>query len=224
MADKTLSKDELIEAIKGMSVLDLSELVKALEETFGVSAAAPMAMAAAPAAAAEAAPVEEKTAVRRRPHRLRRPEDPGHQGRPRAHRPGPQGGQGRGRRRAEAPSRKASPRTRPRTPRSSSRRPARASSSSRAASGCPCRGGRGAGARPAPLGGSGRHSRRASGHIAAVSPASLPRLTTPLSGGVQHFARALAGHAARGTFTDRALPAATPYSLWLGVLLFSRTR
>ncbi len=63
MADKTLTKDELIEAIKGMSVLDLSELVKALEETFGVSAAAPAAVAAAPAAgSAEAAPEEEKTA------------------------------------------------------------------------------------------------------------------------------------------------------------------
>ena len=62
MADKTLTKDELIEAIKGMSVLDLSELVKALEEEFGVSAAAPVAMAAAPAAAAEAVEVEEQTA------------------------------------------------------------------------------------------------------------------------------------------------------------------
>jgi len=63
MASKTLSKEELIEAIKGMSVLDLSELVKALEEEFGVSAAAPMAVAAAPVAgAAEAAPAEEKTA------------------------------------------------------------------------------------------------------------------------------------------------------------------
>ncbi len=63
MASKTLTKEELIEAIKGMSVLDLSELVKALEEEFGVSAAAPMAVAAAPAAgAAEAAPAEEKTA------------------------------------------------------------------------------------------------------------------------------------------------------------------
>ena len=63
MADKTLTKDQLIEAIKGMSVLDLSELVKALEEEFGVSAAAPMAVAATPAAgaAAEAAPEEEKT-------------------------------------------------------------------------------------------------------------------------------------------------------------------
>ena len=62
MADKTLTKDELIEAIKGMSVLDLSELVKALEVEFGVSAAAPMAMAAAPAAgASEAVEEEEKT-------------------------------------------------------------------------------------------------------------------------------------------------------------------
>lgn len=62
MADKTLTKDQLIEAIKGMTVLELSEMVKALEEEFGVSAAAPMAVAAAPAAAAEAAPAEEQTA------------------------------------------------------------------------------------------------------------------------------------------------------------------
>jgi len=60
MADKTLTKDQLIEAIKGMTVLELSEMVKALEEEFGVSAAAPMAMAAAPVAA-EAAPAEEQT-------------------------------------------------------------------------------------------------------------------------------------------------------------------
>jgi large subunit ribosomal protein L7/L12 len=58
-----LTKDQLIEAIKGMTVLELSEMVKALEEEFGVSAAAPVAMAAAPAAgAADAAPAEEKTA------------------------------------------------------------------------------------------------------------------------------------------------------------------
>ncbi|MCL2144558.1 MAG: 50S ribosomal protein L7/L12 [Endomicrobia bacterium] len=57
-----LSKDQLIEAISGMSVLELSELVKALEEKFGVSAAAPVAAAAAPAAGAAAgAAVEEKT-------------------------------------------------------------------------------------------------------------------------------------------------------------------
>lgn len=62
MADKTLTKDQLIEAIKGMTVLELSEMVKALEEEFGVSAAAPMAVAAAPAAGGEAAaPAEEQT-------------------------------------------------------------------------------------------------------------------------------------------------------------------
>ncbi len=64
MADKTLSKDDMIAAIKGMTVLELSELVKALEEEFGVSAAAPVAVAAAPAAggAAPAEVEEEKTA------------------------------------------------------------------------------------------------------------------------------------------------------------------
>lgn len=50
-----MNKDQIIEAIEQMTVLELSELVKALEEKFGVSAAAPVAVAAAPAAAAEAA-------------------------------------------------------------------------------------------------------------------------------------------------------------------------
>ena len=51
-----------IEQIKSMTVIELNELVKALEEEFGVSAAAPVAVAAAPAAgAAPAAAVEEKT-------------------------------------------------------------------------------------------------------------------------------------------------------------------
>lgn len=58
-----MTKEEFIEQIKGMSVLELSELVKALEETFGVSAAAPMAVAAAPAAGGgEEGAAEEKTA------------------------------------------------------------------------------------------------------------------------------------------------------------------
>jgi len=58
-----VSKAEVIEALKGMSVLELSELVKELESTFGVSAAAPVAAAAAPAAggAAPAAAAEEQT-------------------------------------------------------------------------------------------------------------------------------------------------------------------
>jgi large subunit ribosomal protein L7/L12 len=51
MATKTMSKDQILEAVDGMSVLELSELVKAFEERYGVTAAAPMAMAAAPAAA-----------------------------------------------------------------------------------------------------------------------------------------------------------------------------
>lgn len=51
---------KLIEDVKSLTVLELSELVKALEEEFGVSAAAPVAVAAAPAAAGAAA-VEEKT-------------------------------------------------------------------------------------------------------------------------------------------------------------------
>jgi len=45
-----MTKDELIEAIKGMNVVELADVVKALEEEFGVSAAAPVAVAAAPAA------------------------------------------------------------------------------------------------------------------------------------------------------------------------------
>ena len=58
MAD--LSK--LVEELSALSVLEAADLVKKLEEKWGVSAAAPMAMAAAPAAAAAAAePVEEKT-------------------------------------------------------------------------------------------------------------------------------------------------------------------
>ena len=49
------TKEELIESIKSLSVLELSELVKALEEEFGVSAAAPVAVAAAPTAGGDGA-------------------------------------------------------------------------------------------------------------------------------------------------------------------------
>ncbi len=60
----SMSKDELIAAIEGMTVLELSELVKALEEKFGVSAAAPVMMGAMPGAApAEAAPEEEEKTI-----------------------------------------------------------------------------------------------------------------------------------------------------------------
>jgi large subunit ribosomal protein L7/L12 len=55
MATKTMSRDQILEAIDGMTVLELSELVKAFEERYGVTAAAPMAMAAAPAAGGDGA-------------------------------------------------------------------------------------------------------------------------------------------------------------------------
>ena len=55
-----MTKEEILQAIEGMTVLELSELVKAMEEKFGVSAAAPVAVAAAGAAPAAAAG-EEKT-------------------------------------------------------------------------------------------------------------------------------------------------------------------
>ena len=61
MSDKVV---KLIEDVKSLTVLELSELVKALEEEFGVSAAAPVAVAAAPAAPAPAAaPVADGTKV-----------------------------------------------------------------------------------------------------------------------------------------------------------------
>ncbi len=50
------TKEELLETIKSMSVLELADLVKALEEEFGITAAAPMAVAVAPAGGDSAAP------------------------------------------------------------------------------------------------------------------------------------------------------------------------
>jgi large subunit ribosomal protein L7/L12 len=59
---KQITKEDVVKFIEGMTVLELSELVKELEEKFGVSAAAPVAMAAAaPAGADAAAAAEEKT-------------------------------------------------------------------------------------------------------------------------------------------------------------------
>ena len=55
MATKTLDKDQILEAIDTMTVLELSELVKAFEERYGVTAAAPAAAAAAPSAGGDGA-------------------------------------------------------------------------------------------------------------------------------------------------------------------------
>ena len=100
-----LTQDDLLEAIDKMTVLELSEFIKRFEERYGVTAAAPVAAAAAPAAgggAAEAAAAaEEQTEFTAILTEIGPEQDPGHQGRPRADRPRPQGGQGPRRRVAQ---------------------------------------------------------------------------------------------------------------------------
>jgi len=62
MANASITKEDVIEFVANMSVLELSELIKQMEEKFGVSAAAPVAMmAAGPAEGAAGATAEEKT-------------------------------------------------------------------------------------------------------------------------------------------------------------------
>lgn len=56
-----VSKDEILESIANMTVMEVVELISAMEEKFGVTAAAAVAAAPAAAAAADAAPVEEQT-------------------------------------------------------------------------------------------------------------------------------------------------------------------
>ncbi|MEK7595698.1 MAG: 50S ribosomal protein L7/L12 [Patescibacteria group bacterium] len=63
MSDLSANAKKVMELVEGMTVLELNDLVKALEEKFGVSASAPMMMTTAPVAnGASAEPVEEKTA------------------------------------------------------------------------------------------------------------------------------------------------------------------
>ena len=97
------STQEWIDELKSISVLELSERIKALEEEFGVSATAVAAAAPAGGRRWRRGRCRGGGAdrVRRRPHRRRRQEDPGHQGRPRGDRPRPQGGQGARRRGAQ---------------------------------------------------------------------------------------------------------------------------
>lgn len=63
MSAAAASKEQIVETLKGMTLLEVSELVKTLEETFGVSAAAPMAFAAMPGAAAAVAEEQTEFAV-----------------------------------------------------------------------------------------------------------------------------------------------------------------
>ena len=132
MATK-VTQDDLLEAIDGMTVLELSEFIKKFEERYGVTAAAPVAAAAAAAGAAggaaPAAAAEEQTEFSAVADRGRPEQDPGHQGRARADRPRPQGGQGprrrgaqagQGRRRAATRPTRSRPLSRSRAPRSRS--------------------------------------------------------------------------------------------------------
>ena len=77
-----LSTDELLDAFKEMTLIELSEFVKQFEETFDVTAAAPVAMAR-PAGGGRRAGRGRRGEgrVRRHPRGRRRQEDPGHQGR-----------------------------------------------------------------------------------------------------------------------------------------------
>ena len=102
--------------INTLSVLEVSQLSKLMQEIWGVSAAAPVAVAAAPTAAAAAAPVEEKTEFNvvlegSWPEQAER-----HQGGSRVDDPGPEGSQGPGRGRPEASQGSACRRKRPRPP------------------------------------------------------------------------------------------------------------
>ena len=118
---------KVLDTLGKMTVLELVELKKAIEEEWGVTAAAPVAVAAgaAPVAGGDGAAASRGAdRVRRRAHGRRRQEDPGDQGRPRHHRPRPEGGEGPRRLGSRSRSRRASPRRRPTRSRPSSRRPA----------------------------------------------------------------------------------------------------
>ena len=122
MATPWHTTDELLDVFKNMTVLELNEFLKAFEEEFGVTAAAPVAVAAAaPAVAATPRRPRSKDEFDVDPHRGRRQEDPGHQGGPGAHGPRPEGGQGPRRQRARSRCSRRSPRKTPRRPRPSSK-------------------------------------------------------------------------------------------------------
>ena len=97
-----VAKAEILDAISNMTVLELSQLIKDMEEKFGVSAAAATVAVAAPAAAgARRAGSRRADRVHRDADRRRREQGQRDQGRARGDRPGPEGSQGPGRRRAK---------------------------------------------------------------------------------------------------------------------------
>ena len=121
-----VSKDEILDAIAKMSVIEVVELIADMEKKFGVTAAAPVAMAAGPAAGGcGGGSGRGADRVHRHAQGISgRQESDRHQGDSRDHRPGPEGSQGPGRGRALAPSRKAFPRPMSKPSRRSSKTPA----------------------------------------------------------------------------------------------------
>ena len=99
-----LTNDQILEAISAKSLMEVIELVKAMEEKFGVTAAAPVAVAAG-AGRRRCRSGRRADRIRGHPQGDRRQEGRSHQGRPRNHGPGPEGSEGPGRG-APAPSRK----------------------------------------------------------------------------------------------------------------------
>ncbi len=89
-----VSKEDILDTIANMSVMDVVELIEAMEEKFGVTAAAPVAVAAAPAAGGDAAAAEEKTEFDVVLTSFGSQQGSGDQGSSRNHRPGPERSQG----------------------------------------------------------------------------------------------------------------------------------
>ena len=99
----TIAKAEILDAIANMTVLELSQLIKDMEEKFGVSAAAAtVAVRPRPAAGARRPAAEEKTEFTVMLNSCRRQQGKRNQGRARGDRAGPEGSQGPGRRCAQA--------------------------------------------------------------------------------------------------------------------------
>ncbi len=103
-----VSKDEILDAISKMSVMEVVDLISDMEKKFGVTAAAPVAMMAAGGGCSGCRTGRGADRVHGHPQGIRgRQEGRRHQGGPRNHRSRPEGSEGPGRRRAGAPSRKA---------------------------------------------------------------------------------------------------------------------
>ena len=102
-----VTKENVVEFIENMTVIELSEFVKELEEKFGVSAAAPVAVAAAGAAPAAGwrRGGRREDRIHRYFERGRREQDKGHQRGKGCYESRPEGSQGTGRRRAQTPQR-----------------------------------------------------------------------------------------------------------------------